>query len=652
MPHRPPAIWETRPVLTSRRPGSSDIESELGQRIELIDISGNVRGKYDAAAKWLANELGFEDVGIVGTANWGGVPHRLKEKKPSGRPLLIARGLPTDLDQNGDSKAAVVGRRKFFEYELDLLGVWVDGQGLVELIYSDPELAAGLHGVFPQAVQTQLLHDDADACDDDRGNRIRVAPPGLETGRVFFTKWHPNEESEYGDLDGSQYSYRNHQSTRLDVGDLVVCARLKSASTADAGTIVGVGRVGLRAQRSISETEREEKNLVERMKTEYVVHFDGYEPAPDERLWADIVGEHAASFQQSSVIDVDRRYGDLAREMLSAAGLAEISELTPVPVAFDQQQFFGKAPPAEEAPALPTPSSPVTSFGSRDTLVSSPDWLAETTLLDREVLDEMVDTLRKRRPQIVLAGPPGTGKTWVAQNLATHLTEGRSGATRVLQFHPTYSYEDFVEGIRPVSKDGQILFEPVSGPIVELAEMASEVDHPVVLIIDEMNRGNLPTILGELLHLLEYRGPEHAIGLLHRREFSLPRNLYLIGTMNTADRSIRSIDSALRRRFDLFELPASLDVLSRFHDRVEGTSPAVPDLMDGFRELNERLGTYLDRHHAIGHTFFMQPGFDATELRRVWERQIFPLIEEYFFDQPDIAQEFVLKDLWPSVRTS
>ena len=181
--------------------------------------------------------------------------------------------------------------------------------------------------------------------------------------------------------------------------------------------------------------------------------------------------------------------------------------------------------------------------------------------------------------------------------------------------------------------------------------MASEVDHPVVLIIDEMNRGNLPTILGELLHLLSIEAQNTPLGSCIVVN-SLPRNLYLIGTMNTADRSIRSIDSALRRRFDLFELPASLDVLSRFHDRVEGTSPAVPDLMDGFRELNERLDTYLDRHHAIGHTFFMQPGFDATELRRVWERQIFPLIEEYFFDQPDIAQEFVLKDLWPSVRTS
>jgi 5-methylcytosine-specific restriction enzyme B len=140
----------------------------------------------------------------------------------------------------------------------------------------------------------------------------------------------------------------------------------------------------------------------------------------------------------------------------------------------------------------------------------------------------------------------------------------RNDAVYIVQFHPTYAYEDFVEGLRPVDRRGQVVFEVVPGRLMEIARHAEHVDHPVVLVIDEMNRANVPSVFGELLYLLEYRDKE--IALLHRQRFALPPNLYIIATMNTADRSIRSVDAALRRRFDIFDCPPRLDVLDNYYN--------------------------------------------------------------------------------------
>lgn len=273
------------------------------------------------------------------------------------------------------------------------------------------------------------------------------------------------------------------------------------------------------------------------------------------------------------------------------------------------------------------------------------DWLVERTLCTPEDLEEVIDTLHNRRPQIVLAGPPGTSKTWVAESLALYLTEGRDDAVHVVQFHPTYAYEDFVEGLRPAAgTGGSIAFAVVEGVLVQAADQARGVDHPVVLVIDEMNRANLPSVFGELFYLLEYRDKE--IRLLQRSGFSLPNNLYIIGTMNTADRSIRSIDTALRRRFDIFECPPSTEILNAYYKSSSGV-PAVHDLSDGMELLNIQLEEHLDRHHAIGHTFFMGEDFDRAHLQRTWDRQVKPLIDEYFFDQPDIAESFSIENFWP-----
>jgi 5-methylcytosine-specific restriction endonuclease McrBC GTP-binding regulatory subunit McrB len=160
-----------------------------------------------------------------------------------------------------------------------------------------------------------------------------------------------------------------------------------------------------------------------------------------------------------------------------------------------------------------------------------------------------------------------------------------------------------------------------------------------------MNRANLPRVLGELMFLFEYR--KHKVDLPYTPDFSLPEELRFIGTMNTADRSIRSIDIALRRRFDVFECLADPAILSRWYDAHDNQ---VPDLIAGFEQLNAQLTQDLDEYHTIGQTFFMATSMAPARLRNVWSRKVHPLIREYFFDQPDKLGPYDLGTLWPSLR--
>ena len=176
--------------------------------------------------------------------------------------------------------------------------------------------------------------------------------------------------------------------------------------------------------------------------------------------------------------------------------------------------------------------------------------LAGELLVEGEFLEDIVSLLEDKG-QVILYGPPGTGKTYLARELAKTLATDES-CRALVQFHPSTSYEDFFEGYRPAGTgdDGGIRYELTPGPLARMAEQASEdPDQRHVMIIDEINRGNLPRVLGELLFLLEYR--DESVQTLYRPEepFSLPENLWFIGTMNTADRSIALVDAALRRRF-------------------------------------------------------------------------------------------------------
>jgi 5-methylcytosine-specific restriction protein B len=257
--------------------------------------------------------------------------------------------------------------------------------------------------------------------------------------------------------------------------------------------------------------------------------------------------------------------------------------------------------------------------------------LADELFLDQAWLQDVIDSLWDRR-QLIFYGPPGTGKTFVAQRLARHLTD--LNAVKLVQFHPSYSYEDFFEGYRPVpGQDGKLGFELRWGPFRKLVEAArSDPATPYVLIIDEINRANLAKVFGEMYFLLEYR--DRSIGLLYSEgadDFTLPKNVFLIGTMNTADRSIALVDAAMRRRFAFVPLhPADEPVkglLRRWLERHE-----LPAEAAGLLEaLNSRMK---DADFAIGPSYFMRPGIYANGgLERVWRTSIMPLLEELHYGE-------------------
>ncbi len=266
---------------------------------------------------------------------------------------------------------------------------------------------------------------------------------------------------------------------------------------------------------------------------------------------------------------------------------------------------------------------------------------------------EVLESLRDKSPQVVLSGPPGTGKTFVARWFAAELlgTPGQLDNDRItlVQFHPTYGYEDFVEGLRPVEKNGAVVFEPVSGPILKLSQQIHDDGAPRVLIIDEINRANIPRVFGELMHLLEYR--DMKIDLMLQDGFSLPQELFIIATMNTADKSIRVMDMALRRRFDFFSIDPDVAALRAYYESGAATNEMGDELYDGFVKLNDALRDDLGKHHLIGHSYFMDDEFSVATLRARWNRQIAPMLEEYFYERKTIESKYTIKGFWPSAAT-
>lgn len=291
-----------------------------------------------------------------------------------------------------------------------------------------------------------------------------------------------------------------------------------------------------------------------------------------------------------------------------------------------------------EALLSPDDSTPRADGGSVAVrLPSASVELADQLFVAREWLDEMILLLQSKR-QLVLYGPPGTGKTFIAQHLADHISSS-GGTTELVQFHPSYTYEDFFEGYRPVSTTGSgVAFEIKHGPLRRIATAAiAEPSVPHVLIIDEINRANLAKVFGELYFLLEYR--DRAITLQYSDdEFALPPNLYVIGTMNTADRSIALLDAAMRRRFYFVELsperPPIEGILNRWLSRHD--LPDLPArLLD---ELNSRLET---PDMAIGPSYLMGAELtDEAHLRRVWDYSIMPLLEERFYGTGQDLRQF------------
>ncbi len=264
--------------------------------------------------------------------------------------------------------------------------------------------------------------------------------------------------------------------------------------------------------------------------------------------------------------------------------------------------------------------------------------LADELQFDVKHLHEIQKLLDDKR-QVIFQGPPGTGKTYVARKLANCLS-GSKERVRLVQFHPSYAYEDFVQGYRPALVGGQPGFEISNGPLLEAAERArAEPEAKHFLIIDEINRGNLSKVFGELYFLLEYRDEE--MRLLYADEpFSLPDNLYIIGTMNTADRSIALVDLALRRRFHFVEFhPDTPPVQGLLRRWLEQKAPALLWAADIVDRANEKLD---DQQAAIGPSYFMKDGLDEEMLRLTWNHNVRPYIEEHLYGEHDRLGEFDL----------
>ncbi|MER7485658.1 DUF4357 domain-containing protein [Streptomyces sp. NPDC126497] len=312
------------------------------------------------------------------------------------------------------------------------------------------------------------------------------------------------------------------------------------------------------------------------------------------------------------------------QELAEEAGVTERDPSTEIPALTARREL-----------ELPEPTDEL----AADLLVHDAAWLEEVRGL---LWDER---------QLVFHGPPGTGKTYLALKLAEFLGGGPE-QVKLVQFHPSYSYEDFFEGFRPQEdpETREVAFRLTAGPLRELADLASREGNrhiPHFLIIDEINRANLAKVFGELYFLLEYRNK--SVRLTYSGDdFALPPNLFVIGTMNTADRSIALVDAAMRRRFAFVELSPRTEptsgLLRRWLER-EGREAEPADLLDA---LNARID---DPDFRIGPSYLMRRGvYREGGLERTWRTRILPLLEEHHYGEGvDVGQRYGLAALRESL---
>lgn len=365
----------------------------------------------------------------------------------------------------------------------------------------------------------------------------------------------------------------------------------------------------------------------------HFVHPDTFEPISMDESKKAVAGAYAGLVTPTE--DIDRQLAQI-REALTPRYGPDFYFLDEN-VVKDRPRYSGMPPPP---PRPPRPSEP-RGDGIRTETTAD---LAERLFMEVDYLNRIVRLLEHRR-QVIFYGPPGTGKTYVARKLAVHLA-GDKDRVELVQFHPSYAYEDFVEGYRPARlEEGTAAFTLREGPLKRIARRAEKAHgETFVLIIDEINRGNLGKVFGELYFLLEYRGRRHRINLQYSDEpFSLPENLWIIGTMNTADRSIALLDSALRRRFHFAPFfpdePPVEGLLARWLDENKRELSWVAEVVD---LANAKLGR---RHAAIGPSYFLDPDLDEEWVRLIWEHSVLPYIAEQFFGEEDRLDEFALDRL-------
>lgn len=338
-------------------------------------------------------------------------------------------------------------------------------------------------------------------------------------------------------------------------------------------------------------------------------------------------------------------YDELPEELQQKLSIQhDVVDLTAVQAVIDglgltEEELADAAEAIERDPSVETPA--ITALRELELPHPTDELAAQLLVHETEWLREVRHLLWDER-QLVLYGPPGTGKTYLALKLAEFLGGGPE-QVKLVQFHPSYSYEDFFEGFRPQEdpETREVAFRLTAGPLRELADLASREGNrhiPHFLIIDEINRANLAKVFGELYFLLEYRNK--SVRLTYSGDdFALPPNVFVIGTMNTADRSIALVDAAMRRRFAFVELSPRTEPTSGLLRRwltSQGKSSEPADLLDALNALID------EPDFRIGPSYLMKKGvYRDGGLERTWRTKILPLLEEHHYGEDiDIEKRY------------
>ena len=274
------------------------------------------------------------------------------------------------------------------------------------------------------------------------------------------------------------------------------------------------------------------------------------------------------------------------------------------------------------------------------------------TFFSEEFFNNIIATLKVKK-NIILQGPPGTGKTFISKKIANKIA-GKKENIFSIQFHQSYSYEEFVIGYKPNSEGN---FAIQKGSLIQICEKAQQnVSENFVMFIDEINRANISKVFGELLSLIENdkRGPENAVKILYSENdmnFYIPSNLYFICAMNTADRSLKMVDYALRRRFSFFEFKPEFNKpeFKNFLKNKNVNAKTIDRIVNNISKVNQQISDdnfELGDGYCIGHSYFCPKGNLSDSFGDQWYEQIIeyeikPLINEYYFDKPDQASELI-----------
>lgn len=269
--------------------------------------------------------------------------------------------------------------------------------------------------------------------------------------------------------------------------------------------------------------------------------------------------------------------------------------------------------------------------------------LLSELFISESIIDRIFSSLEYKK-NVILQGPPGVGKTFIAKKLASQrMLYQDSNRIRMIQFHQSYAYEDFIQGYKPEESGG---FKLKNGVFFDFCKTAqADSTHSYFFIIDEINRGNLSKIFGELMMLIETDKRGEQINLLYSNDkFSVPSNLYIIGMMNTADRSLALLDYALRRRFSFVEIKPAFenDTFKSYVDKLNNPEVLIR-VIDEIKSLNNQIVEELGTGFQIGHSYFVGSAYKIDSVNRVEEvveYEIIPQLFEYWFDDEQKAKDW------------